>query len=551
MPAGIVPSLGKQKAKRTKALWAPAASRSKRAQPPTIRLRIRARLLRRLCFPLLLCILTSCFLVALESWTRRYGSEMSNKFTAQLATFSSDWENGDKLMVIPPHMPEHEPRHYGAKSPPPQLHLLIPLTTPNLRFCKSLASAILNNYPPPILINFNATYSNPALARGGKLRGISNYLRAGAGKGQQAHHSHHNQQNVNGIQWSIRKTEDYVLIVDGFDVWFQLPPSVLLTRFLHSQKATSPRTKVLFGADKACWPNAKSSDACTLAPESPLPKDVYGSNTDRDPRDYLIRPRWLNSGTIIGTWSDVGKVYEDAVQRISTRTSGVWSDQGVLADVWGAQQRRRKDRGMTTSQIEMDPMDYGIAVDGGSELFMTMTHSHKDLTWLDIQHQINDSNIIGSASPSLEQAIPELQQMNKDAQHEQRRRLVSTYPWLSANGQSRENTLHLARNIIANTTPPVLHFNGEKFPLEKWWGRMWWFHLASESKAGMMMKKHIEKVRGYLAGSRRPEDGSEIEKDLVKLSFGGAWTDQGEWLDWDDEQLCGPFDKEEGGIWVT
>ncbi|KAF8421370.1 hypothetical protein EV426DRAFT_509622, partial [Tirmania nivea] len=312
---------------------------------------------------------------------------------------------------------------FGNSSNSPRLHLLIPVTGPSLLFCKSFASAILNSYPPPILINFNSTFSNPAFARGAKLAGIADYLSDPLLPPTSPN--------------PIDIDSDVVLITDGFDVWFQLPPPLLLHRYI----AHFPPGAVVFGADKLCWPNTASSAACRLPPESTLPNDVYGVNqTDNDPGGYRVRPRYLNSGTVLGGWRGVREIYKRAKELGEGRGGKVWSDQGVLAEVWGGELEREQ---MKESELAM-VMDYE------SRLFMTMTHAHEDLQWEIV-------NITTSAD------------INSDLY------LTRTHlPTLL------HNELFLAKNIISNSTPALLHFNGMKFPLGNnkdagWWNRMWWF----------------------------------------------------------------------------
>jgi len=49
-------------------------------------------------------------------------------------------------------------------------------------------------------------------------------------------------------------SNDLVMMVDAFDIWFQLSPATLIARY--QELGT---TGVVLGADKACWPNAGDS----------------------------------------------------------------------------------------------------------------------------------------------------------------------------------------------------------------------------------------------------------------------------------------------------
>lgn len=100
-----------------------------------------------------------------------------------------------------------------------------------------------------------------------------------------------------------------------YDVWAQLPAS-----FVYAQHSSYPFRSdpgVIVGAEKNCWPFSRRDPQCRDLPESPLPRDVYGEETDKyhakipeNSRPALskdaiyeygpldtIRPRFLNSGS--------------------------------------------------------------------------------------------------------------------------------------------------------------------------------------------------------------------------------------------------------------
>jgi hypothetical protein len=111
--------------------------------------------------------------------------------------------------------------------PPPEVkhgfwHLLAPATQTDLNLCKVILSAAILNYSMPTLVNWNRKYDNPDLSSGGshlaKIPEILEYL------------------TMLGPEYN----DDLVLIVDGYDTWFQLKPDVLLSRYLrHQQKGST------------------------------------------------------------------------------------------------------------------------------------------------------------------------------------------------------------------------------------------------------------------------------------------------------------------------
>ncbi|KAK9357728.1 hypothetical protein V1504DRAFT_436466 [Lipomyces starkeyi] len=270
---------------------------------------------------------------------------------------------------------------------------LIPVTSSHFNFCRSLYTALINDYPKPTLINWGNVYTDSRHAHVGKISGVNEYLQQLGGQ--------------------------YVLIMDGFDVWYQLPFRSLVLHFLGITEPDNHEL-VVFGADKKCWPNKEDSPACVNIPESTLPIDAYGPSTDgrepvpnSDERFNFNRPRWLNSGNMIGPVSVLRDVYDRANHSISIAPPGsVKSDQMYIAEVFGQQ-------------------DLNMTLDYKSELFQTMTFSHADVKFL-------EDDIFTSP-----------------------RKLIS---------QRRK----LAVNMVSGTVPSVLHFNGPKDAMDTWWPKMWW-----------------------------------------------------------------------------
>src|SRR5438552_4063203 len=68
------------------------------------------------------------------------------------------------------------------KKTKPSFHLLILASEANPSLCKTLLSAFILNYPPPILINFNKTFGGDnwdKASHTGKIRGVRDYLAKG------------------------------------------------------------------------------------------------------------------------------------------------------------------------------------------------------------------------------------------------------------------------------------------------------------------------------------------------------------------------------------
>lgn len=228
-------------------------------------------------------------------------------------------------------------------------HFLIPATRADLNLCKTILSATLLNYSAPTLVNWNRKYDNPSLSNGGshlaKIPGILDYL----------------------TSLSSEYDDDLVLIVDGYDMWFQLKPDVLLSRYYaineRAQQRISQRLcgdatcseheaishisqQIVFGAQKKCWPHEPEELACYAAPPSMLPDDVFGPETDqtwpsRDYQELKMRTRYINSGFVMGPAGALRRLFKEANRRMEL-DSHHGSDQGVFSDVLGAQEYARE-----------------------------------------------------------------------------------------------------------------------------------------------------------------------------------------------------------------
>ncbi|KAJ7117596.1 hypothetical protein C8R44DRAFT_983094 [Mycena epipterygia] len=164
-------------------------------------------------------------------------------------------------------------------------------------FCKVLMSSLVHGYSP-IILNWEAQGDGSYMQRM-KVVGVYEFL----------------------LDLTRSEDDDVVFMMDAWDVWLQLPPQTLLERYEEYGS-----DMVVIGADKACWPNGWDEPACRDVPESPVPKIAYGEGEKHDGLNTR-RPRWANSGTVIGTVKSMKAVYRDLVAKLSETAS---TDQGVF-----------------------------------------------------------------------------------------------------------------------------------------------------------------------------------------------------------------------------
>lgn len=230
------------------------------------------------------------------------------------------------------------PTLHNSKSTPDQrahLHLIIPATDSNHHLCRLLLSVTALDYPIPVFINWgDEEDANPYVQHVAKVGGILRYL------------------NKLDDQYA----DDLVLIVDGYDVLFQLRPDVLIKRYYNVIHAANKRLvdrvrydtavkhnlyqSIIVGPDKICWPEDPRRAAAWAVPDSTLPRYAFGPSTDNGRwRDYN-RPRWLNSGTILGPLADVRRLLSTTQMEIQ-RNGTVVSEQWHMQNIWARQEYAR------------------------------------------------------------------------------------------------------------------------------------------------------------------------------------------------------------------
>ncbi|KAB8346167.1 hypothetical protein FH972_023213 [Carpinus fangiana] len=232
-----------------------------------------------------------------------------------------------------------------------KIHLLIPAAEPDAELCKCILTSHILGYPTPTLIGWNKTIEDPDhdwrmdgnhIA---KIVAIQNYF--GSRKPAE---------------------EDVLLVVDGYDTWFQLPPSVLLSRFHRINAENLQRTRayvgpsaadeediqqaVIFSAQKECgaasivhW-DINRHPMCYSVPQSPMRRDLYGRGTDAmaGPAHNLstkLRPKFLSSGFIMGRAVEMANLIDAAHYLVHEMDHG-GSDQLIFAKLFGEQSWRRE-----------------------------------------------------------------------------------------------------------------------------------------------------------------------------------------------------------------
>lgn len=204
----------------------------------------------------------------------------------------------------------------GVATRPSNMHVLISAESTSIGFCKTLLSAAILGYPTPMLVNW--------------------------AKDLPEHLKHKNREKVpsmvEGVNQFLTKLDtshddDVAVVLEGESL-FQLRASTLVDRFFSINNRANERLRkdwgkyaarhnirqeVLFGAQKECSGLSANDAACYGAPQSYLPAKLYGDDTDveggdDDNRFDHFRPRFLDTGNIVGTVAGLRKLFAAAAE---------------------------------------------------------------------------------------------------------------------------------------------------------------------------------------------------------------------------------------------
>ncbi|KAM0457465.1 hypothetical protein ACHAO4_003265 [Trichoderma viride] len=377
--------------------------------------------------------------------------------------------------------------------------------------------------------------------------------------------------------------DELVFMLDAYDVWFQLPLNILLARYdaiIEEENArVSHRmgraynneginSKIVFGAGKRCAPNLLNSVSCYPVPESPLPNDIYGGNTDTliGINEWAsFRTRYLNSGYTIGPVGEMRRVLERALAKLKEcqnrkdasfdDESGAsdfcyhGSDQSIFVEMFGEQEyyrevmRRHHRTGMddmldkvvpgragskppptdvqqapivdrlepgfthqkyNKTHLPDKPFEFGIALDYWSLLGHQTSNALTDARY--IRHSRLLKPQVGKQGKF--ECMPKTDRLPLPLDLPGNQQL----PWLAGSFPNEWETMPLYTEICIGTVPVMIHHNSvEKHHREEQWNQTWW-----HGRSRMLLEQ------------RRKEGAPQLRE--------GIPTDKGSVVLWED--LC-------------
>lgn len=451
-------------------------------------------------------------------------------------------------------------RPFGGSSQQTRgIHFLLPTTSTSPEVCKVIFGGAVLGYPVASLLGWEGR---------GRFNGSESHL--------------FKLSETLFYLNTLRKDQDddLVLILDAFDIWLQLPPEVTIRRFLRAIEKENQRLKsdrllgavsvddrtikntILFGADKFCWPQDGEKIDCGAFPNSTLPSDFLGPNTDGG--EVSMRPRYLNSGTIMGPVGHLRDLFRATLEKVDLEWNDDFefknSDQHYLSLVWAEQEvARTRVKNGTAEETEGEQVEFHIAVDHESDAFLIQNGYSQYLTWMTFNRSTAASE---SQEPSSAHNMGRLDRLllGEDI-------MSSPGPYSAADEDEATSLptelswadVMLGTNTATGTVFPLYHLTGNKLLRGLWWARMW-FHPHGENLLKAARKRWLANIRSeghhvvatvdgvqYIA--KLPNDPRDVfqgmrARDKANL-YGGAWNDLGEYMSW--KELCG---KEEFEVFL-
>ncbi|CAG7563805.1 unnamed protein product [Fusarium equiseti] len=380
--------------------------------------------------------------------------------------------------------------------------IVLPVDDSSPDLCKVVSSAVALGYPAPVIVNWKKDFHTDADGIGpsqlGKITGTLNYLQWATG---------------DEVSEDEKLGEDdLVLMLDAHDIWLQLPPSVLLSRYYASNERANKRIAEEYGffdkdlmqqtiiaaAQKGCIaPRDKISNLyCHDIPDSTLPENVFGFLTDFSIGRYkYVRPKYVNSGSFMGPAGDMRRYFQRVKDRMDQDLLEVRSaedlagDQGIFAEVFGEQELWRQhvheddfaadNPGKEAAMSARHEFEYHVGLDYAQELFYPTCYSETGGYFV----ALDDASSISEHSSKAGVSPPRISGVPNDIS-------AAEAPLAQLDNDGSWGDVSLYVDFWTTSVPVAIHHNawrdGLKSRRTEWWDKTWYFpHLRNLLEAHM------------------------------------------------------------------
>ncbi|KAF6838356.1 hypothetical protein CPLU01_02468 [Colletotrichum plurivorum] len=384
-----------------------------------------------------------------------------------------------------------------------RLRVIVPADGPSPDLCKMLMSALGSGYPSPVIVNWGRDFGkSPGNFGGshlGKIDGTLEFLDAIT--------------SDRAPEDERLGPDDLVLVVDAYDLWFQLPPSVLIRRYLAQNYAADerirqawnggagswfssgvdnkefiPRQSIIISTQKKCWPDPSlgSDPHCEELPESTARKDLYGPHTDENPEEFHdVRPRYVNSGSFMGPVGDMRRMLRRAQEKVDEKRAagiGLFSDQGIFAEIFGVQEMWRTSKQQIRASgkklqddreldIEAEHFDYGLGLDYIQDLFTPTVFEEDDGEYI----VLGNETALQVAAKDRVIIPPRVHGVPEDMLG-----LQTPLAEFGVDPQVSWSDMPLYTDFWTTSVPVIVHHNAHRNGLKQqrlreWWDKTWLF----------------------------------------------------------------------------
>ncbi|KAJ6780794.1 hypothetical protein PWT90_09473 [Aphanocladium album] len=441
-----------------------------------------------------------------------------------------------------------------------RFRVFMPADSPHLSLCKSVMSSVALGYPLPILLNWKSEFNRPEWHLAGshiaKLESLHAAIEALLN-------------DPNGIAHD----DDLAVLVDSYDIWFQLPPSVLIQRYHQLNKEADkrireewqqtwgehdnfpvqpPKQNIIVTSAKDCHPGPQSGSNPHYDhwPQSPMPKYMYGPGTDKvsgplfdSARKYKkVRPRCVNSGMIMGTMGALKAALVRSKEKIAEaeRTGRqLWSDQALFGEVIGDQELWRewmRNLGSTwngnisesslsslhrdvvpiarAAMLQGKNFEFGIGLDYSFSTIPPTCSAEEDgyFVNLDDHKQVEaESEKAGVVDGVRVRGVPPelLEKTSSTATRDANK-------YRDPLRDVAWGNVPLYTDFYFGTTPVGIHHNAyvdnlKSWRVENWWSRMWFYpQLRKLVSSHLILPQTGSGVRPIIRMSSVSSDGKEV-----------------------------------------
>ncbi|KAL2211420.1 hypothetical protein CC79DRAFT_200604 [Sarocladium strictum] len=379
---------------------------------------------------------------------------------------------------------------------------------PGTSICKVMMSAIAMGYPMPVIVNWDQQLDDyfPSYVRktnpdhiGPELLKIVSALEYLDEVSQKTANRHERLDE-----------DDLVLFVDSSDIWFQVPPEVLIRRYHQQNEEANNRMLQLWPGEKGdmpmhqsiIMPAQKKCDPlpggaydlkCDKLPDSPLRWDLYGWGTDPSPKKFdkpsadaysKVRPKFLDNGAILGTVEDLRKYLRKSKAKMDEKTATdrrqVRSAKGMMAEIFGEQEVfrtwQRKGRESWSNPGELFIMqneyEYGVGLDYKQQISVSTEfgEKHGDIVAMNDTKLIDEQSRERGIKTRLHGVPPDIEQATNPLSRLEQFQDKNVTAW---------GDLPMYADFYTASVPAMVHHNAHSENLENrqtlWWNRMWYF----------------------------------------------------------------------------